>query len=415
MKGIDLDKQNGPLEVQYSDSANLDAFGRLRVSQVQTLIDIKYIIDDQPLLVDEVTSGTATASHSATNSLVNMTTSAASDYAIRQTFQRAHYQSGKSQQIFMTASNFHAQDTVTKRMGYFSSSTSAPHTALLDGLFLENDGTDVSINIYKIGTPTEQTAQTDWNLDTLDGSGGDSNPSGIGVDWEKNFILLIDFEWLGVGRVTWSLVLDGKIIRFHESNHTNMTLETPYMQSPNQPLRWEIRQSGVGSGTFDTICATVGTEGALNKVGKVLGDDLTSVVSANSTSNIYALIGIRHQTGKFDNVIDILDFSILATTADNQIVRVIINPTVAGTFTYNSISNSSVQIAKGSGSGNTVTGGTVILTKYVAAQQDFSFEVEQAIKLGISIAGTRDEIVLTTQPLTSNSRVLGSINWEELA
>lgn len=399
------------VNIQWQDTGNIDAFGRARVSQVTTQFDAKQLHDNLRLFIDEETIGTGAAAHSTKEARSQLTTAATSDVVILQTKQRFNYQSGKSQLVFMTFDNFQAETNITKRIGYFSSSTSTPFTADLDGLFLESDG-DVSINIYKSGTLTEQTDQSSWNIDPLDGSG----ESGITVDWQDSQILIIDFEWLGVGRVRWGLVIDGLIVYFHESNHANSTSGV-YMSSPNQPLRWELRQSGAGSGTFNVICSSVNSEGSLNKLGKILSENLgTTHVNANSTSNKYALLGLRLQTAKVDTLVDLINYSILSTTSDDQLIEVWLNPTVAGTFTFNSVTNSSVQVAKGAADGsNTVTGGTLLYSRYITAQDATPVNLQSSIRLGMAIDGTLDEIVITCNPLSNNSDVLASIDWRELA
>ena len=39
-------------QVSYSDSASLDAFGRLRTAAVQNLVDIKQVYDKNPLQIN---------------------------------------------------------------------------------------------------------------------------------------------------------------------------------------------------------------------------------------------------------------------------------------------------------------------------------------------------------------------------
>ena len=200
----------------------------------------------------------------------------------------------------------------------------------------------------------------------------------------------------------------------------HVLLDGTYMQSPNHSLRAEIRQSGAGSGTLRYICSTFNTEGALDTIGKILSSNLgTATVNANSVGTNYALLGIRLATAKIDTLVDILDYSILATTSDNQLVQLWLNPTVAGTFTYSAVTNSSVEIAKGdttsNPSTNTVTGGTLLYSDYINSQQSFNIQVQNAIRLGMSIAGVQDEMVLTTTPLTTNGDVTASIKWRELS
>lgn len=398
--------------VNLNVSENLDAFGRKRVSELTTLIDVKQLADDQPLLIDKVTNGTATAAYQSGESSTRLTTSADGDYAIAQTFQRFNYQSGKSHLIEMTMTGFDPETNITKRIGYFSSSFVAPYTAGLDGLFMESSGGVVSINIYKGGTLIEQTPQSSWSLDHLDGGDDASNPSGIDADWSKDQIFIADLQWLGVGIVRWYLNIDGVFYQFHQSNHAN-NLVGVYMQSPNQPLRWEIRQTGAGSGDFDYICAAVSSEGAQNEVGTIRSATLGSDVVRNaSAGTLYALLGIRLKTDYAGSTIDVLNLDLLATSNDNFQWQLLRNPTVANTFTYTGVTDDAVEVATGA-SNNTVTGGQLLASGHANQDTVISREVKNAIRLGVGINGTPDEFVLCTGPMTgsTNLDISGSIDW----
>jgi len=404
---IQSSPSTGSQEVKFSKSPNIDAFGRLRVSQVTTQFDAKQLHDALPLFIDEETIGTGASAHSTTLAESQLTTAAASDAVILQTKQRFNYQSGKSQLLFWTFNNMDNETNVTKRVGYFSSNTTTPFDSTKDGFWLQSDGTNMSIQISRSGTSTASVNRSSWD-DPLDGTG----PSGVTHDFDNNTILVCSYEWLGVGEVQFGIVKDGVIVPFHYEDFTDTT--SVYMSSPNQPMRWEMRQNGAGSGSLNVICSSVNSEGAINRIGKILSDNLgTAHVNANSTASKYALLGIRLQIAKIDTLVDLINFSILAITNDNQLVEVWLNPTVTGTFTYNSVTNSSVQIAKGAGA--TVSGGTLLYSKYVSAQDATPIELENALRLGMSIAGVQDEIVITTNPLTSNSDVLASMDWRESA
>ena len=398
------------VNIQWQDTGNIDAFGRARVSQVTTQYDSKQLHDNLPLFVDEELLGTATSVHDTDEANTTLSTLAITDFAIAQTKQRFNYQSGKSQLIFMTATNFEVQTDVVKRMGYFSTLTTTPFEGKTDGLFFMSDG-EISINIYKTGTLIEKTIQSAWNLDKLDGTG----ESGINVDWSKNIIFCIDFEWLGIGRVRWGVVVDGLFVYFHESLHANVTTGV-YMSSPNQPLRWEIRQNGATAGTFKFICASVNSEGSLNKLGKILSSNIgTSKINANSTSSKYAIIGMQLQASKVDTLVDVLTFSAMSTTNDNFLWELWWNPAVTGTFTYTAITSSAIAIAKGAtGGGNTVSGGSLIDSGYGSKQTSIRESIETALRLGMEIDGTLDSIVLSVQPLSSGLDIYGSITWREL-
>lgn len=402
------------LNIEASDSGSIDAFGRWRVSEVTTQIDLKQLHDTPSLFIDTETINNGAVNHSTSDSSTTISTTTSGDVVVAQTFQRFNYQSGKGQQIFITFAGFDTVAGQTKRVGYFSSSTSIPFTSSIDGLFLQSEGGTVSINVFKEGTIVESAIQTSWNIDKLNGAGGNDNPSGISIDWSKTQIIIIDFEWLGVGRVRWGVVVDGMILYFHESNHAN-NQDAVYMSSPNQPLRWEIRQSGATAGEFEFICSTVGSEGAINKVGRILSANTGSTaLSANTSGTKYAMLGIQLQSAKVDTLVDIIALSCLGTTNDDFIWELYINPTVAGTFTYNNLTNSSIALAVGV-TANTVTGGTLIDSGYFAQNTSSRFNIDNAIRLGMSINGTKDSIVLAITPLSNTLSVYGALTWREIS
>jgi len=394
-----------------------DAFGRLRVSQITTQLDLKQIHDALPLFFDRVEIGTGQSTHVVANSSSLLTTAADGDVVIAQTYQRSNYQSGKSHQIFLTFAGMEPEAGITKRVGYFNSSTTTPFEDNLDGIWFEaSNGTHYMV-IAKNGVQNK-IARANW-ADKLDGTG----ESGVNLDFSKTQILLIDFEWLGVGGVRLSFVDNMAIILAHQFNHANNTT-TVYMQSPNKPLRYEIRQTGVGTGTMQQICCTVGSEGSLNEIGRILSDNNgTAFINANATTATYALLGLRLQPGKADAEIDVIDYAIHIKTATDVIYKVILNPTVAGTFTYNNINNSVIAVAKGDAAGNpstnTVTGGTLLQSGYIKAAGGATSgggakdNLVNALRLGMSIAGVTDTIVLCVQPLDANADVYGAITWRE--
>lgn len=402
---------NSNVKISVGDSGASDAFGRLRVSQITSLADIKQVYDKQSLFIDEVLNGTATSTHNADEASVTMATAADGDYVIRQTFQRSTYQAGKSQQIAITTYGFEPQTNITKRMGYFSSSTTAPYTADFDGLFMESSNGEIYLKVWRKGVEVSSTPSSQWNIDKLDGQG----LSGLNVDWSLNQILFIDFQWLGVGRVRWALDIDGVIIPFHEDVFANEDgVQKVYMASPNQPLRWEIRQTGAGSGSFTHICASVGTEGTINTLGVERSvSTATTPLSASTSGTRYALLGYRISPDNVGNIIDILDFNLLATTNDNFHWELIFNPTVAGTFTYLPEPNSPVETAIGA-TANTVSGGILIDSGYGNQSIAIAKRFESALKLGHAIDGTQDEIVLCVTPLNQNLSIHGSVTWREL-
>lgn len=396
--------------ISLSSGAQLDAANRLRVSQVTSLGDYRQTNDNLPLFFDEVDSGsTETSTYDQSKGGVEMEVFLNGEYVIRQTKQWHNYSSGKSQLGEYTFSNFGVQTDVIKRFGYFHSSTVAPYTANIDGIYLYNDGVSIYAKVTKDGTDTHSAIQSSWD-DPLDGSGD----SGYTVDWDKFNVFVVDFLYLGGTAIRFGLFLGGNVVWFHKFVHANNKDSTMVIH-PNQPVRYEIRSTG-GAGTFTHICSQVASEGAVSEVGIIRSSNQGSGhTDANSTSSVYALVGIRLKLGYRNIAINPVRFSVIGTTSNDYfLIELRINPTVAGTFTYSDEANSAVQSAKGSGTGNTVTGGTTIWSDYAASTADIASEIDNALRIGTQINGSQDTLVLCVQPLTSNIDVSGALTWREL-
>jgi hypothetical protein len=93
----------------------------------------------------------------------------------------------------------------------------------------------------------------------------------------------------------------------------------------------------------------------------------------------------------------------------------LLNPTVTGTFTYTDLANSGVQVAVSSlSTPATVTGGTEITSGVNLASSTATTNLQTALKIGSSIAGVRDEIVLAIQPISAGADIFATISWREL-
>jgi len=398
-----------PLNVTLPVAAT-DAFGRHRISAPETLFDSKQIFDNQPLFWNDAeTSGSGTgSSHSTALAASTMTVSATTaGTRVRQTYQRFNYQPGKSQLAFLTGVLGAGASGITRRVGYFDDN---------NGLYFQLSGTTLSV-VRRTKTSgsvvNNPTAQADWNVDPLDGTGA----SGITLDTSKAQIMVIDFEWLGVGTVRMGFVIDGTIYYCHQMNHAN-SLSTVYMSTPNLPVRFEIANDGTGAAaSLIHICTTVISEGGAQENG-VLGSISTSGthLDADAADTLYALLGMRLKSTNLAAHIDWLDINVLTETATPFEWSVWLNPTVAGTFTYNDLTNYSVQFAAGA-TANTVSGGTRLAAGYVTASAQArgsaAVSLANARRLGSSISGTPDTLVLCVRPLAANADIQGSVNFRE--
>ncbi len=385
-----------------NDDAVTDSFGRLRVSNTNTIIDLKQLGDNGSRYYDTVTNGTGTSVYNANTSSTILSVSVNGDYAIRQSYQRGNYQSGKSLLVMMSFQGFLPQTGVNKRVGYFTSDTAAPYI-IRNGIFLHSDPTQVSL-VKALNGVESSFPQSGWNIDRMDGTG----ISGINVDWNSCQILVMDLQWLGVGRVRCGLDIDGKIYYFHEFLNANNTTDV-YIKSPNLPIRYEISSIG-GVGSLKQICGTIINEGGLDNVGSPSSIYTNGLLGLN-TGTTYSVLRIRKQSTSIDRRVVIKDIDILSGTNDSLRWFICLNPTVAGTSIFSAVNNSFVEANLGDITNTVSSLGTVLKSGLAYADTQINIsDILSEIDMGISIAGTRDVIALCIAPISSGLTVYGTVN-----
>ncbi len=383
-----------------NDSANLDAFGRLRVSEPKTLLDAKHLYDKLPILFSEKLSGTATSTFSANDSMVVMSTNGPGSFVIRQTKYHFNYQPGKSLQAFFTG-KLHPQTGITKRMGLYQS-LSAASTVPTDGIYLEVTESGPCFHITKTqGTPHSMSfPQSAWNVDKLDGTG----PSGLTVAMSAAQIFVIDYEWLSLGRVRFGFMLGGKTHYAHYVNHIN-DLDRPYITSPNQPVRYEIIQTGPTPGSMHHICSTVMIEGGEEDIGKAIAVSDSEVTSIGTTAK--ALLAIRLKKTAHDSSVILKSVEALNTGGNPGMYEVILNPTITdGAFTWVDLPDTAIQYSTG---GAQISGGFTFFKGFLGSNLGGS-SMSQALpvpgeiaKLGIDIDDKSDILVLAGRAFANNA------------
>lgn len=393
-------------QITFKDNANLDAFGRLRVSNITTLLDVTHKYDKAPKIMDEEVSAGSTSTYISSGSCVEMVVGGVNGYVVRQSKTKATYQPGKSQIFEASFSNFNLQSGVTKRVGYFTSTTASTFNTNFDGFFLESNGTTsvISFQIWRGGTNIYSANTSSWSTDEI-------NPSSI--DWSLTNLMFVDFQWLGVGRVRFGMVLNGITYIFSEYTAAN-NLGTVYMESPNKPIRYEARTTG-STGTFREICSQVSSEGAINRITNRFVVSSTGTTSMVTAGTKYAYIGIKPNIGYEDVSILAKQISIINTSNDNYLLTLEINPTISGAYSFTTNNDTSILQSLGDGS-QTVTTSGVILIGFIGeagAQALSSITIEDnGINPGLNIDGTQDELWVCITPLTSNATFLGTISCE---
>lgn len=400
--------------ITTNENSPIDSFARLRFSTPTTLFDSKQLFDNLPLFYDDAEiSGSGTgSSHNPNRASTVMTVSnSTAGRRIRQTFQAWNYQPGKSQLIIVTFAFGQNGAGVQKKVGYFDDD---------NGVFLHMNGINPEFVIRSgaTGSTVDNTiTQSNWNADKLDGTGA----SGITINWEKAQIFFVDFEWLGVGSVRFGFFIDGLPVIAHREYHANI-VDFVYMSTPSLPIRYEIENTGLGNAlSLEHICSTVISEGGFEPLGVVRSADRGASKMTSSNNDVRALISIRLKaTHKGANVFPI-NFSILAGVYGGIDSRwlLMFNPSVGGTdqASWTSVSNSSVEYDISRDATNPLSGGTVITSGYFNDLNPLAaFTSDTTLRLGFSILGVPDEIVLAVGKVDGGGteEYFGGITWREL-
>lgn len=386
-----------------------DAFGRQRVSNPEMIFNSKQVFDNQPLYWDDVQESGSGTTSTYSNNTASSTLSVSASIAgkrTRQTFMRFNYQASKSQLIFITGilKDSGGGTGIITRMGYFDDN---------NGLFLECNAGVINLvrRTYISGSPYDNVIpQSSWSLDKMDGTGA----SGITLDFTKTQIFMMDFEWLGVGRVRFGFNIEGITYYVHELSAAN-SMTTVYMSTPNLPLRYQIINDGVGiASSINCICSAVISEGGREEVAtnSYISTDGTAITATKNVTN--AILAARLKSGYLGATIDILDLSLLTTSNDNYEWQLYMNPSGLNGLSFSGVNNSALEYAVAP-NGTRISGGFSIAGGYAQAKTDIqSTALKSLMKLGSSITGRKDVLVLSCLPLgASDSTVYGAINYRE--
>jgi hypothetical protein len=394
--------------------ANLDAFGRLRVSEPFTLFDSqnRYAEDDQ---FSSSTSGAGSSVTFATNeSSVNMNVGTVSGgKTVRQTFRRMPYQPGKSMLILATFCMNVAKANLRQRIGYFDEN---------NGIYLEQNGTSepsFTIRTNTSGTPvdTNTASQSSWNGDKLDGTG----PSGLTLDLTTVQIFWTDLEWLGVGNVRCGFVINGQLIVCHTFQCANQTGKTKvYMETAILPVRYEIENTDTTatSSTLKQICSTVISEGGYQQTVQDTIARRTAILGTISTTFL-PLVSIRLKSTSAGAVVLLNRVNVLPTTNQSYEICIMKNSTLTGA-SWTSLSSNMEYDVTATAMTTSVDG--IYQNDYVtssaqgravlAAPTGYNF----AFQLGTSLAGVSDTFTLGIRTVSgaTTGDAIGSISFYDL-
>ncbi len=422
----------------------IDAFGKLRVSNPQTLLDLRlpyvpgttgsqqFLNNNQSLTIG--TNGGFTGGATG-KSYLPLTTinSGEIGYIKSQSRNYCVYQPGKSL-LVLTSAILNADATYgsssasgyLRRVGYYDDN---------NGFYFEYNGSTISVNIRTSNSTTitnDPTPSVSWNIDPMDGTG----ISGLKLDFATAQLFVIDLEWLGVGRLRFGFYAYGKINYCHQITNINGLNLGPYTSGINLPIRYELLSTGTPSGTpyLIQICGTVISEGGYNPAGRSFsvntGNPSTGATAGTTETAILAIRG--GSSNYYHQIILPTLVGLISTNAnDFYIMRLRLyhdgisflsnpNPSWTDVDSANSICQYLV-LEGGSGSvilnvnQSTVINTNYIITKGINSLNDLSNIFNTTIlQLTSNVNNVADVLVLTCQAVSGTVSVYGQLSWQEI-
>ena len=393
---------------------NVDAFGRLRVSQPYTLFDSqqRYAADNQ---FDTSTANGASTAFLSNESSMQMSVAATTNSeAVRQTFRSMPYQPGKGLLVLATFAMNTPTANIRQRVGYFNTQ---------NGVFFQANGTTLSMVLRSDSLPTPGTPsdirtvnQADWNGDKLDGTGA----SGLTLDPSKTQILWMDFEWLGVGSVRTGFVINGQYIVCHTFDNAN-DVSSVYMTTAILPVRYEIKNlSNLTTASMKHICSTVISEGGYEQYSPSHLARRTTKLS-NIQLTFKPIVSIRLASTALGAVVLPGRMQVIPIASQNYEVALFFNSTLTGASWSAVSTDANVEMDT---SATAMTGGTLVQTDYVSSSGSGGTQplvdpagYNWALQLGVSLAGASDVLTLairTVDSATPQGECYGTIAFWDL-
>jgi hypothetical protein len=390
---------------------NVDAFGRLRVSQPYTLFDSqnRYAADNQ---FDVATTGTGTTTFLPNEAAVKMeVTGAGVGSVLRQSYRSFPYQPGKGLLVLATfVMDSSMSLNLTQRVGYYNDQNGV-FFQRVDGVYSFVLRSYVTGSVSNVRTVN----QADWNGDKLDGTGD----SGYTLDPSKAQILWMDFEWLGVGSVRCGFIINGQYIVCHTFNNAN-EITNVYMTTAILPVRYEIvTTTAAVAASMKAICCSVISEGGFEQTSIDHVARRTTVLGTIG-STFLPVVSIRLASGRTGAVVLPNRVQVLPTTNQNYEVALIKNPTLTAASWTAVPTDSNVEFDVAA---TATTGGSIVQTDYVtatgsggvgntSAATGYNFDLQ----LGASIAGVSDiyTVAVRTVSGATTGDVVGSLSFYDL-
>lgn len=375
---------------------------------------------------DETTSGGGSATFDPnTSNVVNSVDNQQGSSVTRQTRRVVRYAPGSQNEITFAVNFLKLDGGAVKRIGLFNDE---------NGFFFEIDefNDDISVVLRSDATGTlEETRvyRTNWNGDKLDGSG----PSGITLDFSKQQMLSVEYDWYGAGVVEFRFIIDDTSYIIHKFDTAN-TLSVPWAGTPFLPLRTETENVNNPTNSSDMRYGSIAvlTEGLSLTKSVPEGVDLPRIFTDNSPAlakpingsgstndEFTPLLSIRLRSDRLQGVVIPDYFSIASVGGADILYRVYLDPTLDSSTVNWRQTDRPQSFVEFDAEAESFTGGTIVATGYLNPQGGqgarLNFDQDSFYQIGRNNMGSESQIfTLAAFAVSGSTQAWASIKWNEI-
>jgi len=389
--------KNVPIDFEGHLSTRLShptsAFGDIRMTTPVSQLHVSFPYNINTEIVSTTTANSGTISQANSQAVLSTSTNTAGS-AILETRRVLKYRTGLGALARFTGLFTTGVASSTQIIGIGDSA---------DGFFFGYNGASFGI-LKRQNSSDTWTAQSSWSLDVLDGTGA----SGMTLDQTKGNVFQISFQWLGYGKIIFSIENDsnGQFMPIHEIEYANQYL-VPSIYNPSLPIHAEATNSGNNT---DLLLKTA------SMAAFVEGDDLRLGVSnsfyqesTHSTETSFFNLKCKDTIGSITNRVRVYLKSLSIANDVNKLARFIIylNPTLDITPTWVDIESTN-SVIQSDITATYSSGGKIVFQCSIGKDSGNVFDLEN---LDIFLAP--GDIITITSINNTSGLMSASLNWVE--
>lgn len=389
---------NGVQELNFMNSLNTIS----SIAVLTPLFDKSFELTDGSEVFHKKLSGAATIAR--VNSVVKLATHGTGDRALYQS-QYVPGQSGCTRIISITATLQFASNPSTgviSRVGSFDDANDKTDSSTGDGFYFEwSEGTLFVVKRYSDPTQSEQRiAQSDFNLDRLDGNG--ISRYTLDLTTPTTFIITFDSR---VDSVRLGISARGSVYFVHRFDSSS---SSGNIRSGSLPIRFEIASDAPAE--LDALSGTVYTSGSVPRGIKTsCGTGAASRDISISTATSFPMITVRLRSEFVRASLRISAVRLISTSAALWELRknaAIDSPTWKQCGNISEFDMSSTNITDE---------GTLVASGYIKESDAIAASIEDVDLLSGDIAGMSEMFTLKLIPLMSSCLAWASFDFAEVA